>query len=779
MASMATSKKSSTRPKMSRSSISAVTVRNPSSSRGPRGPSDASSHAAMTMPGLQSSLEMERSNGVKEQSSSSASSSSPPSSDARQDLSWRWMQHGRSTSMPNIFAAQDDYFPVPSAVQIHNNGGIAQAIAPEAFIEMLLTRFYDSQTGFANLIAPSRWEMLQRFRVSHTDPFPTYLVQVIVACSAATRYQPEPEIRAWAPSAWRDAITAVQQRLEAPCAPDLDLVRALLLLTITSAGCPASEERFTSFQTALALAQNLQLTSRPAVDEQSPHERAQRLQLFWILFVVDKLLAVARGSAPLLPSQDITFLTCGDLVDLGLPGHEAHILQGLALASISLMQILESVQSILYASSTQVFETVETAQVILQPLERKLEDWCKSNRAILSQGQDSLTRNVASSVISLLHLVQLQLYSYSLRLETAASKPSMPVVFGSSNIKALVGCIESSLHLIRRGHFPADGKAALKEAIHRGNPTTTPMTFDLFLVDRGSDFLKWLSSVWAGWSGGDGVFNFVPLAQAPSQSPSPQTHSQDLSIHGSTSGLPKPASAFPSTDSFTGRRNSTANIGGAHRVKKAAPAPLALDSNVHKGSSLSLVPHIDTATLKALCIPTTPAHQLFDSLVSSQPVAEQHTNVACVPAVGEVDAALSKWPLLNDLKLENNVAAQPSIEVTAAPEDVNAGPSSTQGSSIEELSALLGFDLQVPLVSPSVPPYMTSSYDCLAPPPQHQEQNDSSLLMPADSQNMNWSPTTISWDRLSLPRQDLQSNQTIDGFADSGDFLSNLASLPL
>lgn len=548
--------------------------------------------------------------------------------------------------------------------------------------------------------------MLQRYRVKHPSAMPLYLVHVLVACSAATQYHPEGEIRTWAPVAWRGAVEAVQERLSAPCAPDLDLIRALLLLTITSAGSPASPERATSFETALALAQSLKLNSRQAAEHCSTQERSVRLQLFWILYVVDKLLAVARETQPLLPCHDMPFLSVGDITNMGLPGREAHVLQGLALATIHLTQILESVQIDLYGSSSTIFTQIESVQSIVQPLEQRLEEWCKSSRQILFQGQSPLGRCVASSVISLLHLVQLQLYSFSLRLEASLPSSTLPITFKNANFKAMIGSVESSLHLIRRGNFRADGRAAVKEVVGRCNPTTKPMNFDVYLIDRGSAFLRFLSAAWAGWAHGDGVFKLLRSSAPAEQLSSGSETPGDAAIDTATDETMNLASSLqkaelPPTESFTGRRSSTTTV-LAHRPKKSAPAPLPLATCLQKSGKMDAFPRLDVTTMAALDIPMTPAHQLFEALTTVQ-----HGGTDSNPDSDDPAAALFDCSLMDSPNIANEFAPAPKNEITGTGlSEVQSGESLTRN---DEFSALLGFDLQVPLFSPSVPPYLNKN----------------------------------------------------------------------
>ncbi|CAO1635745.1 unnamed protein product [Parajaminaea phylloscopi] len=672
--------------------------------------STTASSSSMTIPSLQPALPF------GQEGNSGADEGNHPS--------WLWAST-EETSPPSMnfhaAAADDagDYFAVPAIVTSVSTG-LPRTIAAEALIERLLERFYDSDPSFATLVAPPRHEMLARFRTSHSASLPLYLVHVVAACSAATQPQPEAEIKRWAPSAWREAIEAVQERLSAPCAPDMDLVRALLLLTITSAGKAASPERVTSFETALALAQSLKLNCRHAADACSPNERAQRLQLFWILYVLDKLLAVARQSRPLLPMSDMPFLSNDEMVSLGLPAREADVLQGLALATIHLMQILETVQTTLYSSTSMAnLMQLDAALTVIQPLEQQLEQWCKTSRNVLSQGRDPLSRHVASNVISLLHLVQLQVYSFTLRLEASLASVALPITFHNANFKAMIGSIESSLHLVRRGHLLIDGRAAVREAVARDTLTTNPMNFDSYLMERGAAFLKFFATAWAGWANGEGVFNFLasPLQTKPAASSNeyviPPPGSLSDSPVDSPASQPAQKTELPSTESFTDRRTSTADASGA-RPKKAAPKPLPLASNSCTATTSDLFPRLNTATMLALDLPMTPAHRLFENLTSVDPTMLASDTSQIDADAAAAAASLFDWSPVGQAHSTNGTTPAPiapSVQVDHS--QTSQSPDARSVGAVQsDLDSLLNFDLQFPLVSPRIPPYLGGDGGC-------------------------------------------------------------------
>lgn len=622
---------------------------------------------------------------------------------------WLWGNHGRSMSLPGLqhSGSANGYFAVPTTLY-------STPTQPEAVIELLLTRFYDNApSSLAVVIAPPRAQMMQRFRRSHAAPLPLYLVQVVAACALATAFQPEPELRAWAITAWREAVEAVQARLSASSMiPDLDVIRALLLLTITSAGSPAATERLTSFHTALGLAHSLQLMSRDHNEACHPEERAQRLQIFWILYVVDKVIAVAHESAAMLPMCEMPFLAVSDMEMLGVDKSDADTVHGLALATLDLMRILEAVQRDLYgAPASTTFPTNASAHAVIQPLEQQLEDWCKSSRVILSQGETPFTRRMAASVISLLHLVQLQLYSFPLRLEaTLTTSGTFPITFGTANLKALVGSIESSLHLIRRGSNVSGGVnasnrvAVVTQAINKLHPSTTPMTFDIFLADRGATFLRFLSMAWSGWCGGEGIFNFVPQQQQDKEADVAESAAQSEQATPQQPGQP---SRLPATEGFAERRGSVstslgrARVMGGKKKTNAPPAPLALgQGNANARAGSNDFPQITTAmVMESLGLPMTPAHQLFSDMAIS--------NQAAAPVA---------TPLAHDWSsLLEQMGSIPEIRVDGASNEqiLDSGPAPARdGHDLTNMLGL-GFDLQYPLTSPLT----TTNFSFQAPPP--------------------------------------------------------------
>lgn len=548
-------------------------------------------------------------------------------------------------------------------------------------------------------------------------PLPLYLVQVVVACTAATVFSPEPEVRAWAVSAWRGAVEATQQRLLSPQPPDLELIEALLLLTVTSAGNPAANERYTSFETALGLARGpVGLTSPDRMSSSTPQEKARRLRLFWALWVVDKLLAAARETAPLMSEAEMPMIDALDIMGLGASATEAATLQSLGEATLSLVRILDAIQSQLWARVSAISD-LGAVHAIIAPLESQLEQWCKGNRSVLSEVQQPLSCAVASGIISLLHFVQLQLYSFPLRYESAA-RGGTPITFDTSSAKALIGCMESSLHLVRRAPFSRDSKGAIREAMHSHNPATTPMSFTGFLVDRGSTFLRFLSTSWSEWNDGDGIHAYLPANETvdtttgtPSQTPQEVTSPSSAAGAADVESSAPQSTELPQTEGFLGRRSSVLG-------KKGAPAPLPLGQTLAQGKVVgaalaSAMPRIDTATFATLGIPMTPAHQLFEDLsrLNNSSNTIQNNGGATADAPSNVPAPTGLTGLFPSADWLSSTNPRSTLDNFSMP---SANPWSSRPSlpldfwqserngQKANVAAALGFDLQAPLVSPVV-----------------------------------------------------------------------------
>ena len=432
-------------------------------------------------------------------------------------------------------------------------------------VKLLLNRFYSEPT-FLSIILPYE-ELFGRFEAllsvnatGHStngwSPLPEYLLRAVVSCGAASAATREPELRLWKQHAWQTALDIVNARLNGRDKEEIEMVQALLLLGICWMGEPESLERTITFEKAIKIACNLHLGSSKVLRFPNliQQERSKRICLHWTVYVVDKLVAVARNRPSLVTkdSHDMPRPSIDDLKQQGCSNLTSHSSSGqdaqnqlywthnLALCYIDLAEILEDIQADLYPIVQPAFETtLDEVHGRIYPNEQKLEYWCKSNRVLMQTAseQGKLCRTVTEAIMAQLHLVQLQLYQRPLRLEVEVHEAQRrqrpegmsdgeteaafaPIHFSASNSKALTACIESAWHLVQQPVSPSfnpdspfTSAARLSSTSTSSNSTGSSLQRvggTSFAVLKATQFIRFLSLNWKGWDSGMGMLQYTP-----------------------------------------------------------------------------------------------------------------------------------------------------------------------------------------------------------------------------------------------------------------------------
>ncbi|PWN51498.1 hypothetical protein IE53DRAFT_368016 [Violaceomyces palustris] len=597
------------------------------------------------------------------------------------------------------------------------SNGMASNMAPFQLVQLLASRFF-SETSFNAFIIPQE-EFFERLNINLRapstaeaqawKPLPDYLLYTVLASASTFSSTREPELRIWKQHSWRGAMESIHARMRSNAGPELELIQALLLLGLSWAGEPDCVERTIAFETAFRLAFSFDLCSSKHLNAPSisRREKAKRVVLFWIVYVIDKLVAVS-GSRPALIARDmhdIPMITMEDMQLCGLSNlilqaqdvhavhQQAYWLHCLAVCYIALADILEEVQQGLYpAGGTKNCISLEGVHRRIRPIETKLEEWCKNNRFLLQSASEHgrLCQSVTEAIIAQLHLVQMQLYQPPLRFEYedansnkgssdkhgGSSNPAnhLTIQFSPENTKALTACIESAWHLVQQPVGPSYNPAtpftsAAMIASSRSSPAQ--ITSTSFAVTKATQFIKFLSQSWKDWNAGLGMLQYTPRSVPAEGFDEPQQPTNDEILLGSLASNADSVSAsfepsppevpsssapsiqqFDSTSSSPGppgqRRESTElepftsrqqGGGGTSRRRAAPPPPLNFAASGTKTSSssglgkgdinqqietLACPPPLNTASLRALGMPVTPARFLFDSGSINQVGGESH-----------------------------------------------------------------------------------------------------------------------------------------------------------
>ncbi|KAN0060608.1 hypothetical protein ACQY0O_007266 [Thecaphora frezii] len=472
-----------------------------------------------------------------------------------------------------------DEWALPT-VLTHPVTGESSTSSPFATVSLLLERFYAKPT--VNAIVLSYEELFRRLDAllaqqggvggrTNVEPIPSFLLLAAVVVAAGYATTNEPEIMLWRQYGRVLAIELINARLQSGAAAQIDVMQALLLLSIGWSGEPDSADRLALFETAVNHCFELELHScKPLESPISQADRAKRICLYWMVYVVDKMVAAARDR-PGAISRNVSDIPLPSLEDIlvygssNLTSHTTTIqeaqgqlcwIHSLALCLISLAQILEDVQAELYLPSSQegLYAAWHPWAVLaaVEANEQKLEGWCKSNSALLQAAaeQGEVCQSVTDAIVAQLHLVQLQLYQRPLRLESnvlrsqgveaqameydqnrsfksawAATVPLSAAAgfhlapraqFSAADAKALTACIESAHYLVQHGDRTIRAQsctipiASLSSAESGGRSTYSVPT--ALAVLKATQFLEFLDRFWDGGHGGLEAVQLSPTA---------------------------------------------------------------------------------------------------------------------------------------------------------------------------------------------------------------------------------------------------------------------------
>ena len=546
--------------------------------------------------------------------------------------------------------------------------GVQATYALPGVLDTLMARFFEHGT-LATMImfkeeSMARYRSLahstlqQTSQSGHPDgPLPAYLTLAMLSCAAISSVTSEPELIEWGKTiGWQLALRGVQRRLSLEGAADLDLVQAITLVGACWCGDnPNSQERIALFETAFRLAYDLNLTSSLDYDRLQPDIRAKRIVIFWVLYALDKTLALICRRPSQLNSDlhSIPKLTLTDVVLASTKGSprvndqpeprasdEEQWTCRLLEAFISLASIFERTSLPMVERRAMASLTFRAMQNQISAVEGELEEWCQNHGELLSSAtlEGQVFQGTAESLVAILHVAQLQLYSPALRYE-ARQATKIPLKFSDGNNKALTACIESAWHLIQQ----PESKFALAGPGDQTNLGPIASSITSLGVVRATQFLRFLSTHWADWRQGYGMHDRLP--NATMNQPQPDANAQ---LDPAIGALPNEAS-IGAANGNKGAGNSpmappaarnrgdagtpvsqqwgappaapgSAGVGG-RKGRKSAPAPLdfASPSNTVTSDATASVadvdaPQRDEAPQMNLVqpSPTTPARFLFE-----------------------------------------------------------------------------------------------------------------------------------------------------------------------
>lgn len=256
-------------------------------------------------------------------------------------------------------------------------------------------------------------------------------------------------------------MESVHSRLNSTTPLEIELIQTLLLLGSNWLGEPDGLLRSQTFELAFRLVLTLNLQSdafnQGTMDD---YLRSRRRTIFWTAYVADKLVAVAAGRTGLISNgdHDIPGLIIDDIRGIGSMGglicseDDLSLIHLLVVAFISLTQILDQAQQLLYPLQAKRFQSLGQVHAVIRPIETSLEKWCREHKDLLSEtsGQGGIKRSLCAALITLLYLTQLQIYQPALRWEHFHSGQQV-IAFGIVNSTALTGSIEAAWHLTHLG----------------------------------------------------------------------------------------------------------------------------------------------------------------------------------------------------------------------------------------------------------------------------------------------------------------------------------------
>ncbi|KAE8254255.1 hypothetical protein A4X13_0g3487 [Tilletia indica] len=436
-------------------------------------------------------------------------------------------------------------FALPHALT-EPQSGYTRAVTPQEISEILLMRFYADSTSSAYILP--RKDVFHRYLTGTPAPLPEYLLQTLLAASAFLPTTKEPELLAWRPHGWSIAVKTVQARLRSRIPADLHLIQALLLLGNGWIGDPDDNERTVIFEMAFRLALSIGLNSSNT-NITDPDERSARIMLFWIMYVLDRMLLVATGRPLIIgrTAHDVPAPTAADANIIALSAREDHSTQSdehlwihrQLLAFIALADILEDTHRTIQEIRASPSRTLAEILHRIMPIEVSLETWCKENKLLLRETaavHGPLCQNLTESMVAQLHMCQLQLYQAPIRCEIEQAK-SLPIYFDPSNGKSLTACVESAWYLVQQPLVNHDPSAAM-HAIMPGSKPITQFNVANYAVLCAAQFLRLLSCTWAEWKAGRGLEEYTPrnavefavAAQAPWGDVNVLQHQQAMAV---------------------------------------------------------------------------------------------------------------------------------------------------------------------------------------------------------------------------------------------------------
>ncbi|EPQ30271.1 uncharacterized protein PFL1_02387 [Pseudozyma flocculosa PF-1] len=466
---------------------------------------------------------------------------------------------------------------LPGSITDQTTGERVEATA-FAMAALLFDRFYSQPTllslvvsyeelfGRINVLIAQQQDDVER-RSSGTALIPEYLLLAVAATAAASTATREPELRQWwKQHGWSLAMNSINAELRRGDVQQLELVQALLVVAISWTGEPESVDRIVLFETAIKVSFRLHLNSaRRLQGSTSPAERAKRICLYWLVYVVDKLVAIAAGRPAMVAWElcDMPMLALEDLVAYGSSNltsrsskpqqsrEQLFWLHNLALCQIALARILEQVQHDLYPiAAPRPRWSMAAIQDAIRPNEERLVDWCKCSRDLI-RGASKLggtCQMAAEAVVSQLHLVQIQLYQLPLQFEAEVlssqashqranaaghvdinidvgtghygqqpQQQQQRVQFSEVNFKALTACLESAWHLVQQsgschGALPTVIAARLASDDELVPTDSGPTSFGMIKAVR---LFRFLARFWDSWDRGFGLLR--SLHSAPEQ----------------------------------------------------------------------------------------------------------------------------------------------------------------------------------------------------------------------------------------------------------------------
>lgn len=398
--------------------------------------------------------------------------------------------------------------------------GLSQHIKSSALVRLLVLRFFTSPS--ANLIiVPPREDLVSSLQAGRLEVIPDYLLQTIVACTAASEDTQEPELRLWRLQIWHSATEAAHARLGSRERPRLELIQALLLLSCNWPGPLARIERLNTFDSAINLATTMQLHNSRQPDGKNSSLRSQRQALFWALYCFDKVLSITSGRQPSIPweSHDIPLPTMEMIEELSILDQADCVwVHRLALAFVSLCRLIEDIHASLHTAHTFGWMTsMEHLLLHIRPLEARLEDFCKCQKWLLSADMSGLApacKELTDAVVSQLHLAQLQLYLPALQFEARKNGASTghPISFSPESAKSLAATVESAWHLVQQAPHQLQLHSAGLDAA--GGATTHTgdgaMSFARACSMQGLEAFNFLGFAWKNWEGGRGCVALMP-----------------------------------------------------------------------------------------------------------------------------------------------------------------------------------------------------------------------------------------------------------------------------